>query len=132
MVPGEVPKEAPHWPPARIISIAVRDIHGQPATADVKIAINGRPKGSIFTGFGVSQSTVEIYDLNASVELEATMGGQTQRATLVPGVDSIRFDFEIEALVRAKAPPVARCPDGTTGRPCVICRDGNDTWKICT
>jgi hypothetical protein len=129
MVPSE---KAPTRPPARIIRIAVRDVHGRPATADVKIVINGRPSGSIFTGYGVSESTVEIYDPNASVQLEATMAGLVRRANLPPGENSIRFDFEIETLVRAAAPPVARCPDGTTGVPCVICRDGNDTWKICT
>src|SRR5579863_969538 len=132
MSPVDSTEEAPTGPPARIVRIAVRDIHGQPATADVKIVINGRPSGSIFTGSGVSQSTVEIYDSNATVQLEATMAGQVRRANLSPGEDSIRFDFDIEALVRAKAPPVARCPDGTTGMPCVICRDGDDTWKICT
>lgn len=119
-------------PPARLIRIAIRDIHGQPAMADVDITINGRPSGSIFTGSGVSESTIEITDPNASVELQATMAGQVQSGYVLPGQDSIRFDFKTVALVKAKVPPVARCPDGTTGAPCVTCRDGNDTWKICT
>jgi hypothetical protein len=79
----------------------------------------------------LSESTIEINDPNASVELQVTVDDEVQRGYLPPGQDSIRFDFKTVVLVKAKVPPVARCPDGTTGSPCVVCRDGNDTWRIC-
>ena len=119
--------------PARLIRIAVRDMHGQPAAgAEVEVAINGRPGGSIFTGPGVIESTLGLDDPNASVQLNVNLGGQSQSAALAPGQDSIQFSFQIIVPFKAQAPPVAYCPDGTTGSPCVICHDGGDTWMICT
>jgi hypothetical protein len=125
--------QTPTGSPVRLIKISVHDRHGQPASAaEIDIAINGRPSGSIFTGWGVDESTIEINDPNAYVELQVTVAGQTQRANLPPGQDPHTFQFQTVALYKAKPPPVARCPDGTTGAPCVTCRDGNHTWRICT
>jgi len=119
--------------PTRLIKIAIRDIHGQPApAAGVEIAIDGRPSGSIFTGQGVTESTIGLDDRYAVVQLRVTVDGQTQVAVLAPDQDSIQFNFSTSVLFKAQVPPVARCPDGTTGSPCVTCRDGTDTWMICT
>jgi hypothetical protein len=46
--------------------------------------------------------------------------------------DFVRFDFQVATRFATRGTPVPRCPDGTTGSPCVICRDGNNEWIICS
>jgi hypothetical protein len=137
----------------------VQDHRGRPVpSALVEIYVNGRPRGTVNTGWGVNESTVTISDANASVDVKVAVADEVQQAHLGPGQDSIRFEFRAiaglpwvpSALLGiwnllgiggsmtglagyfGKAPPVARCPDGTTGSPCVLCRDGDETWRICT
>jgi len=119
----------------RTITIALRDRFGARLSAgEIEISINGQPRGSIFTGSsGVGESVIEIGDPHATVSVKASANdGAVLLADLPPGTDFYQFDFQTAPLIKANLPPVARCPDGTTGSPCVTCTDGIDTWRICT
>lgn len=119
----------------RRIVIRLRDRFGDPLRAgSIEISINGRFRGSIFTGSpAASESVIEIESSTAVVSVKAEANdGTVLRADLPPGVDDYQFDFQTAPLIKANLPPTAHCPDGTTGSPCVTCSDGIDTWRICT
>jgi hypothetical protein len=126
---------SPEARPGRTVTVTVRDQHGLPQAGDAVVAIrvDGRPRGLVHLGEGAASGTISLASADALVELELRSGAIPQRIVLPPGQDS--HEFRIvggEALVRkAKIPPVARCPDGTTNSPCVTCRDGDETWTIC-
>lgn len=66
-----------------------------------------------------------------SIGLEATLLGITRSLVLDAQQDVVEFTFKALPRFRVPVPPVVRCPDGTTGSPCVTCSDGNATWRMC-
>ncbi len=120
---------------ARRITIVVQDREGVPLSgAAVRIAADGQSLGILQTGgdaVGPSSLTLQGEDVAATVELQASYGGQTQNASLPPGVNDQVFIFDAVAMVRSKGPAVARCPDGTSNSPCVDCINGTRQWRIC-
>lgn len=120
-------------PVGRTIAIAVLDLAGQPAAgATVRIAINGREAGAMRSGSGPTPLSIEVFNPNALVEIEATLLTQTQRQTALPGQDRVVFSFASIVRFATGVAAVAECPDGRRGNPCVMCFDGNDHWRLCS
>jgi hypothetical protein len=118
----------------RNITIAARDSFGNPMPeALIEIFVLGRLIGKIATGSGVAESSVSLGSLTGAVRVRVTAGGSPpQEVDVAPTADRVEIDLGPAPLVKAKIPPVPTCPDGTTGYPCVICHDGNESWQICT
>lgn len=118
----------------RLIEIRTLDSADRPiAGANITVTINGRPGGKMRTGSNSqSPATLELDDAEASVELLAEFRGQTRSAEVAPEQNAVLFKFEAALHFPLLLPAIAECPDGTTGSPCVICRDGPDVWKMCS
>jgi len=120
-------------PVGRMVSISVVDLYDQPAGgAQIELTLNGQFAGTIDTGSGTAgPMTLEVRNPEITVALKVTVLGVTQAATLRPGQDTMKFVFPSVPQFATRVPPVVRCPDGTTGSPCVVCRDGGEFWKLC-
>ena len=116
----------------RKIRIATRDKFGSPlAGAEIEVFISGRFLGRIFTGSGVAESTVDIGPLAGTVLVKVTAADGASKSEDVLSSDKIEITLDTAPLFKSKIPAIPTCPDGTTGSPCVICHDGEDTWQIC-
>jgi hypothetical protein len=116
----------------RQIRIRVFDADRRPAEgADLAFFIDNVPYGSVTIG-NTGQATFEQRDTRTTVEVMASFGGSEQRAQLTPKVNSFNFNFDIRLAFRARRPPIARCPDGTTGQPCVECVIDGEKIRICS
>ena len=116
----------------RNITILTRDRFGNPMEgAQIEVFVQGRSVGTIFTGPS-GQGTIYLGSLTGSVRVRATGGSlPPQQVDVPPLSQQVEIDLGIAPLVKAKIPPIATCPDGTTGSPCVTCNDGSETWRIC-
>lgn len=121
-------------PPPRLVSITIRDMQGRPVGgARVTFTLNGVFAGTVNTGSGTERPiTLELHSQRqTTISLEVRLLGQIQTAILTPQLDSFAFVFKSAPHFAIKVPPLVQCPDGTTGSPCVICHEGNDSWRIC-
>jgi hypothetical protein len=116
----------------RNITILTRDRFGNPMVgSQIEIFVQGRFAGTILTGLG-GRGTISLGSLTGSVRVRATGGSlPPQQVDVPPLSDQVEIDLGTAPLVKAKIPPIATCPDGTTGSPCVTCHDGSETWRIC-
>ena len=96
------------------------------------MSLSGIGAGSIVTGAGRSGAGITVYDPNLSVELEARLEGHVLQKILGPRENDVIFRFPIAARRGFTATPAeAKCPDGTTGNPCVECDLGTTKIRIC-
>jgi hypothetical protein len=117
--------------PTRVITIEVVDGSGRPLPGvSIAVTIDGSFAGSIQTGSDSQAVTLEV-DSAATVTVVAELLGQQQGAVLAPDSSGARLVFGQAPHFAGTIPAIARCPDGTTGSPCVICRKGSATWKMC-
>jgi hypothetical protein len=109
--------------------IAVRDVSGRPIKgAVIDVYMDGQRAASI-TSSGIS--TIEISNASATLEVEVSAGNQSRRVLIPPGQDHVDMEFDEIALTRSFAKPGGRCPDGTSGQPCVTCQIGKDQIRVC-
>ena len=117
----------------RRVWITAVDGSGGPAGASIKVFFNGADAGLLDLGTGTRDPvSIEVSDPNCSIELVASYSGQTLRRELPPSLDHVTLRFS--GVIRFAGPrrPLATCPDGTSGSPCVQCRDGTGrTWEMC-
>lgn len=120
-------------PSGRAITVEVLDAQGRTAAdATIVVSIDNRPAGEIHTGSGADRPfMLFIDDLNAAVDLTVTLSGSTQSMQLMGGMRVARFVFSHAPLGASKKAPSLKCPDGTTGFPCVTCTDGSVSWRMC-
>jgi hypothetical protein len=118
-------------PPERVIVVTAVDANGQSAIgADVTMFINGKLGGELV--MGDRPATFEISDPGANVILNAKFAGQFLSAVLGQEVHAHRFQFNTLAPQGfVAATPVARCPDATTGAPCIVCEVSGTRVRIC-
>jgi hypothetical protein len=115
----------------RVISISVYDAAGRRAFgADILFVLNGALLGHATLGF--APSTLSLPTGDATVNIVAIYGGSSQAVSTQLGLDdyAIRFPFGTVAGYAA-ANPVAKCPDGTVGHPCVDCDSPLGKIRIC-
>lgn len=124
----------PAQPVGRRVSIEAYDGSGGAAGAVIEVRVNGHDAGHLDLGSGASNPiSIAVNDEGALIELSARFGNERQRAELPPGLNQVVFRFHSVVLHLAGRAPVAHCPDGTSGSPCVTCRDARtgDTWTMC-
>lgn len=97
--------------------------------ADIHFEIDGVQVGSVFSSQG--NASIEMDDQDVEITISAIVGFETQAISLRASVGAHRFVFANVPRAVAKGTPSARCPDGTTGQPCVTCNIGGSTVRIC-
>lgn len=123
----------------REVSIVVADASGVPiADALVRLFVDGSFVGEVQTQSGsLRPITLSIEDAGASVGVTVEVLGQPIRQALLdPNQHDVRFVYAnvvrgFATVAPAALAPRAICPDGTSNRPCVICRSGDKKWRIC-
>jgi hypothetical protein len=119
-------------PVGRTVAISVLDLYGQPAAgATVRLAIDGRDAGTMLTGSDKKPLSIEVFSPTAQIDLEVSLLGQTQVATVPVGQDKVVFSFTSTMRFATGVAAVVECPDGRRGNPCVMCFDGADSWRLC-
>jgi hypothetical protein len=116
---------------SRDIKVKLIDSKGNPAAgADVEFFINDAEAGGAIVG---PSATAQFHTDRSSViiAIVARFGGRTLKVVLPPGQDDHAFEFDVTAQSLTRKPPIARCPDGTSGQPCVDCVIGGETVRIC-
>jgi len=115
----------------RTITIQVRDKAGGPASgARVSFGIDGADFGSAAVS-GTGKVTFQMSGAATTIHVFADFVGDAQQVALPPGEDIYTFHFDKTNLFMSDSVPEARCPDGTTGQPCVNCDIGGTTVRIC-
>jgi hypothetical protein len=123
---------APPKKVGRQVRITVLDANSKPAQgARLEFAVKGIPHGSVLVG-EKAQAGFQTPDANASINVFAEYGEKKQDAYLPPGKDSFEFRFDTTVVFKSFRPPIARCPDGTTGQPCVDCEIDGQIITICS
>jgi hypothetical protein len=119
--------------PVRLIKIAAQDAKGRHAyPVNIEILLDGIKAGSLTTDRDHASPSIAINDLSASVQLYAWYGGHELFADLSTSLASYLFEFPIVAREDFAGPSAeARCPDGTTGVPCVTCTVNGTKVRIC-
>jgi hypothetical protein len=117
----------------RTVAIVVTDPTGAPAAGvRVEVLIDGMPSGHFDTGSGTAQPMTVTAPADATVELTLSAVGQVQRVRVAPGQNRVHLSVASTLRFAIQVPPVAKCPDQTTGRPCVTCRDPSGAeWELC-
>ena len=125
--------EGAGMPAGRTIEIEVMGPTTSPAAgAEISFRINGAPAGRVTVGsIGNKPVFLELSDAHATVELGVSLLGQFQHSILPPGQDFIRFVFQSVPHFAVGVRGTAECPDGRKGSPCVTCKSGNATWRMC-
>src|SRR5262249_32177020 len=114
----------------RVVSISARDVDGNYAHgAEIRFVVAGSPYGA--AEIGAEPVTIELpFTVDFVLDVFAIFQGEQQEARLEPGLNNYTFQFST-ATLRAFRPGVARCPDGTSGQPCVVCMIGGLQVRIC-
>ena len=116
---------------SRHVTIEVVDADGRLIQgADIDFVVNATPVGGVRRSVG--KASIVVPDPQAVVEARATVMLLTQTAQLPPGQDAHTFRFAQASMFKSFAPPEARCPDGSSGQPCVDCQIGGSIVRICS
>jgi hypothetical protein len=116
----------------RRATITVLNSRQQPARgAEVSFAIRGVSYGSVVVG-GTGYASLYTPNERATIKVSVRYGGVQQEASLSPSTGSFEFKFDSAVLFRGPPSPIARCPDGTTGQPCVDCVINGESIRICS
>jgi len=115
----------------REIRIAVVDVKGQNLPgAKIQVYLEKSPIAELV--LGQRPGSIHLNDLDSPITLMATHEGEVQTVTL--GADVRVQAFVFKTVYRenfAVDPAQARCPDGTTGIPCVECAIGGTRVRVC-
>lgn len=114
---------------SRQVVIGVHSEDGRPIVgALIDVYLNGRKAASIVSS-GVS--SVEVSNPSAALALRVSVGGETRRIDVSLDQTNLDLVFRNRPLFQISPTPGGRCPDGTTGQPCVTCLiDGNEV-RVC-
>lgn len=116
--------------PARQVAVTVQDSEGRLiGGASISFLVSGAPAGSVDASEG--KAWISLFDPSATLEVVATVNGVSQ-SLQVSGA-SAKADFVFPGLLggRSVPTPEAKCWNGATGRPCVICPVGGGNVRIC-
>lgn len=118
------------FPSGRRIVIHVVDANDNPIPgSDILFSINRVPVGGVRSSAG--SASLDMPESSVVVDVSAMVGQFTQSAHLPPGFDTHIFRFSQTRVYQSVGPPVASCPDGTSGQPCVDCDIGGIIVRIC-
>lgn len=114
----------------RQLQIAVFGATGAPFEGAIAtLMLDGRFAGKVASG----SRPITVYFSSPwnSLAVRVAAGGHLLVESIKPDQDLVEFHFPVAQRFAVRGAPVAECPDGTTGSPCVTCRSGRKTWRIC-
>jgi len=105
--------------------------------AQIDFSLRGASVGSVTDSAGEARITYP--EEGAGLEVSVSASGATQSRLLAPGIDITPggtrnlVDFKMPVIRSTNVPPrpVAKCPDGTAGQPCVDCYINGSTIRVC-
>ncbi len=113
------------------IAVSVTDMRGEAVAAVVNVSIGGIRIGSLHLSAD-RQGSIQIPYGVTSVELEALFLGERLKTSVTRNKTSYEFVFNVRNVRTVIAPIAeARCADGTTGSPCVICKVQGIGVRLC-
>ncbi len=130
MIGALPPQASSHASSFARITIWTVDARGdQTAGVYVQIAASNVLLGSFVSGQGPAE--VELDENYAHIRLRAEYQSSVVFADLSPRTQEFVLKLNVLAEARVRRRPEARCPDGTTGVPCVVCKIGESRVRIC-
>lgn len=118
----------------RAISVSVVNSEGEAVGATVHVIVKGIEVGSFTLDAEHTEASIEIDEEFGEVDLKARSGIQTLTARLPIDARSHVFSFSTVLTRTRRGGHIvaeARCPDGTTGTPCVTCVVSGIPVRIC-
>lgn len=116
--------------PAREVGVTVFDSEGRLiGGTSISFVVNGTAVGDVPASEG--KATIALFDPLVSLEVIAAVDGQVQRTLVNPSDTTVHFKFAGLRGGGAVPTPEAKCWNGTTGRPCVVCPIGGSFVRIC-
>jgi hypothetical protein len=120
---------APATPASRQVRFAVIDQRHEPIEGvRLEFSFDGKAMGSVVTG--PRGATLTVPRQIETIDVRATHGEKTLTATIATTELAYTFQFE-RSLFKSYEPSGARCPDGSTGNPCVDCVIDGRPIRIC-
>lgn len=115
----------------RTIYVSAVDATGRTIPAEIGVVIDHHSAGSVRLGRDAPRATIEVRGIAEQVKLIARHFDQRLEAQL--GRHEDKYEFEFPSMIYKESPPApeARCPDGTTGVPCVVCKIGAISVRLC-
>ncbi len=115
-------------PRTRRVTINVETLSGQPlAGAEIELTRGGASLGSITSS---GRSSVEI-DGTEPLHVRASIAGASAQRTVEVGQTEVTLRLATTRFVELASTPTARCPDGSSGQPCVTCIIDGREVRIC-
>jgi hypothetical protein len=122
---------APRPKATRQVDVRVVDPDGLPVLgALVDFFLGDTLLGTATTG--ERGARIRLPEILGALDVHVRLDGQEQYGQLPVYRNQYVFQFEVRARFKPFAAPVAQCADGTTGQPCVDCKIGDETYRICT
>jgi hypothetical protein len=116
----------------RTIRVSAVDSAGGPVGAVVNVSVFGVKLGSLQLSEDGAEGLIELPDQFHTVQLNARLQDQILSTLVEHGETAHQFIFSGLHLRTIVAPLAqARCPDGTTGTPCVICTVSGIKVRLC-
>jgi hypothetical protein len=116
---------------AQPLAILVVDSDGKPVVgARLEFRHNGALVGKVISG-GESSIQTEVWD---ELQVTAVVGDRRFSARAEFGERELTLVIPsslAKTLRKPTGPPTARCPDGTSGQPCVTCRINGQDYFVC-
>jgi hypothetical protein len=128
-----MPEKSKNFRAGRSIEVRAYDAEGTPVPAWIGVLLDGVRGGTIQLGATDAPASLRVDSVNCPIELVARFQGQQLHVRLSPKQDEVKFKFSsFFSPSTSRPPPVAICPDGSSGAPCVMCRDSTGlTWEMC-
>jgi hypothetical protein len=124
------PMGVPQSGPQREVVIKVLDGLGDSAIgAEVSFSTAAGPLGVVT--IGDAGARIRLPDRLGTLTVVAEYGLRRKTARLTVRRNQYTFHFKNSLGYEISPSPVAQCPDGTTGQPCVECVIGSDVIRIC-
>ena len=95
--------------------------------AHIEVSRSGALLGSMTSS---GRSSVEIEGLEP-LNVRASIPGANAQSTIGPNQTEITLRIATNRFVELASTPTARCPDGTSGQPCVTCVIDGRQIRIC-
>jgi hypothetical protein len=132
------PQSAPQPKAKTSVQVRVLDSLGEMFFgARIDFSIHGALAGRVIDSAG--KATITYPELETELEVVVSAMNSTESRLLLSGVDIkpgstqnfVDFRLPIRRSTNMPPQPTAKCPDGTSGQPCVNCPLGGSTIRVC-
>jgi hypothetical protein len=132
------PQPAPQPKAKTSVQVRVVDALGELFFgAQIDFVLSGVSAGTVVDSAGAAKITYP--EEGGALEVSVSALGATQSRLLSPGIDItpggtrnlVDFRMPVRRTTNVPPQPVAKCPNGTSGQPCVDCPMNGSTIRVC-